>query len=94
MQHTQVAPVSRWGVDINQFVCLLDPSMDSNFVIMTDFSIVLRNELDSRISYYWHLGFPDTKVADHALDHFDHNVYGLRYCVRHVSTNLKANADN
>jgi len=46
-----------------------------------DSCIAPRRELESWISYYWHLGFPDTKVADHALDHFDRNVYGLRYCV-------------
>ena len=42
-------------------------------------SVAPRPVLDERISYYWHLGFPDTKIADHALDHFDRNVYRLRY---------------
>ena len=51
---------------------------------LTNFCIVPRNELEDWILYYWRLGFPDTKVADHALDYFDHNVYGLRYCVRCV----------
>ena len=40
-----------------------------------------RKELEHWISYYWHLGFPDPKIADHALDHFNRNIYGLRYCV-------------
>ncbi|KAM6491906.1 hypothetical protein JOM56_012544 [Amanita muscaria] len=40
--------------------------------------IAPRTELDGWIMYYWHLGFPDTKIADHALDHFDRAAYGLR----------------
>ena len=40
--------------------------------------IAPKDELHKWISYYFHLGFPDTKIADHALDHFDRNIYGLR----------------
>jgi hypothetical protein len=28
--------------------------------------------------YYWGLGLDDKKLVDHALDHFDQSVYGLR----------------
>ena len=51
----------------------------------TNLYIAPRSELEGGVSYYWKLGFPDTKVADHTLDHFDRNLYGLRYCVRHAS---------
>ena len=43
-----------------------------------------QTELEPLIQYYWHLGFPDTKIADHALDHFDHNTYGLRYVTKTI----------
>ncbi|KAM6489501.1 hypothetical protein JOM56_015058 [Amanita muscaria] len=36
-----------------------------------------RLESDHWIVYYWHLGFPDAKIADHTLDHFDRKVFGL-----------------
>ena len=46
-------------------------------------TIAPRCELDEWILYYWHLGFSDTKVADHALDPFDRKLYGLRYLFWH-----------
>jgi hypothetical protein len=38
-----------------------------------------KDELERWIRYYWTLGFPDTKIADHVLDHFDRDKFGLRY---------------
>jgi hypothetical protein len=38
-----------------------------------------KEELERWIRYYWTLGFPDTKIADHVLDHFDRDKFGLRY---------------
>ena len=64
-------------VDINQFVSVLTVAYRDLPVMMV--TVVPRHALDNWISYYWHLGFPDTKVAVHALDHFDRNVYGLGY---------------
>jgi hypothetical protein len=37
-----------------------------------------KEELEHWIWYYWNLGFPDTKIADHVLDHFDRDKFGLR----------------
>ncbi|GLB40063.1 hypothetical protein LshimejAT787_0705730 [Lyophyllum shimeji] len=36
-----------------------------------------KDQLNPWIAYYWHLGFSDPKIADHALDHFDRNNHGL-----------------
>lgn len=61
-----------------------------NFLLhrwLTHFCIAPRTELEHWISYYWHLGFADTKIADHALDHFNRDKYGLRYCQLQFQTN-------
>ena len=52
----------------------------SLYMIMDDQvdSLAPESELNHWIKYYWHLGFPDTKIADHAMDHFDRKIYGLR----------------
>ena len=75
-------PYQDGGADINQSVCPFElcsiPASDDDGTNLI-FCIAPRSELDRWVSYYWHLGFPDTKVADHVLDHFDRNVYGLRY---------------
>jgi hypothetical protein len=41
-------------------------------------SLAPESELNHWIKYYWHLGLPDTKIANHAMDHFDQKIYGLR----------------
>jgi len=80
MPHTQVHPSGLlrrrgWHKPICAFLWTFHESW------WTDSCKALRSELDNWISYYCHLRFPDTKVADHALDHFNHDVYELRYCV-------------
>ncbi|KAE9383395.1 hypothetical protein BT96DRAFT_1009240 [Gymnopus androsaceus JB14] len=35
------------------------------------------DELHQWIHYYWHLGFNDKKIAEHVLDHFNKQEYGL-----------------
>ena len=36
------------------------------------------DELNQLVTYYWELGYPDTKIVDHVLDHFDNTQYGFR----------------
>ncbi len=40
--------------------------------------IAADEELLPVVSYYWGLGLNDKQIVEHALDHFDQSVYGLR----------------
>ena len=93
MQHAEVAPLSKRGgrhKPIRVSLWPLHPWPIWSWW-WTNFHIAPRCDLESWVSYYWHLGFPDTKIADHALDHFDRNLYGLRYFCQAYIQKLKKN---
>ena len=71
-------------VNINQFVHVFELECLTDICWFTAPCMALKNELDEWISYYWHLEFLDTKMADHSLNHFNCDVYGLRHFARHV----------
>jgi len=64
------------------------PTSICPFVSLNLSSGVIRNEnsfliapdedLFSVVSYYWGLGINDKNIVEHALDHFDQPLYGLR----------------
>ena len=97
MQHAEVAPLSKRGgrhKPIRVSLWPLHPWPIWSWW-WTNFHIAPRCDLESWVSYYWHLGFPDTKIADHALDHFDRNLYGLRYfCQAYIQKLKKTDFDS
>ncbi|KAJ4464609.1 hypothetical protein C8J55DRAFT_566711 [Lentinula edodes] len=38
-----------------------------------------RSDLLRWVHYYWHLGFSDKDIANHVMDHFNREEYGISY---------------